>query len=94
MLFRSLRKTNADKPTHAILQEHKHVAGESAGWRKDKNGIVEEYARKQRDEIVRALSECRGRVGGADGAAVQLGINRTTLLSRMKKFDIQAKQYA
>ena len=89
-----LRKTNADKPTHAILQEHKHIAGESAGWRKDKNGIVEEYARKQRDEIVRALSECRGRVGGADGAAAQLGINRTTLLSRMKKFDIHAKQYA
>jgi formate hydrogenlyase transcriptional activator len=89
-----LRKTNADKPAQAVLPEHKHVAGESTDWRKDKNGIVEEYARKQRDEIVRALSECRGRVGGPDGAAARLGINRTTLLSRMKKFGIYAKQYA
>jgi formate hydrogenlyase transcriptional activator len=89
-----LRKTNADKPAHTILPEHKHIAGESADWRKDTNGIVEEYARKQRDEIVRALSECRGRVGGADGAAARIGINRTTLLSRMKKFGIHAKQYA
>jgi formate hydrogenlyase transcriptional activator len=89
-----LRKTNADKPAHAILREHKQIAGESTDWRKDKNGIVEEYARKQRDEIVRALSECRGRVGSADGAAARLGINRTTLLSRMKKFGIHAKQYA
>jgi formate hydrogenlyase transcriptional activator len=89
-----LRKTNADKPAHAILREDKHIAGESTDWRKDKNGIVEEYTRKQRDEIVRALSECRGRVGGADGAAARLGINRTTLLSRMKKFGIHPKQYA
>jgi len=88
------RKTNADKPAHAILREHEHIAGESTDWRKDKNGIVEEYERKQREEIVRALSECRGRVGGADGAAARLGINRTTLLSRMKKFGIHPKQYA
>jgi formate hydrogenlyase transcriptional activator len=89
-----LRMANADKPAHAALPEHKRIAGESTDWRKDKNGIVEEYARKQRDEIVRALSECRGRVGGADGAAARLGINRTTLLSRMKKFGIHAKRYA
>jgi len=89
-----LRKTNADKPAHLILREHKHIAGESTDWRKDKNGIVEEYERKQHDEIVRALSECKGRVGGADGAAARLGTNRTTLLSRMKKFGIHAKQYA
>jgi formate hydrogenlyase transcriptional activator len=89
-----LRKANADKPAHAVLSEQKHSAGKGTDWRKDKNGIVEEYAKKQRDEIVRALSECRGHVGGADGAAARLGINRTTLLSRMKKFGIHAKQYA
>jgi transcriptional regulator with GAF, ATPase, and Fis domain len=33
-------------------------------------------------------------VGGADGAATRLGMKRTTLLSRMKKFGIYAKQYA
>ena len=52
------------------------------------------YERKQRDEIIRALTACKGRVGGANGAATRLGVNRTTLLARMKKFGIDAKQYA
>jgi transcriptional regulator with GAF, ATPase, and Fis domain len=33
-------------------------------------------------------------VGGADGAATRLGMNRTTLLARMKKLGIYAKQFA
>jgi formate hydrogenlyase transcriptional activator len=55
---------------------------------------VNERAQKQREEIVRALAESKGRVGGADGAAVRLGINRTTLLSRIKKLGINPEQYA
>jgi len=38
--------------------------------------------------------ESKGRVGGADGAAARMGINRTTLLSRIKKFGIDPGQYA
>jgi len=53
-----------------------------------------ERAGRQREEIVRALTESKGRVGGADGAAARMGINRTTLLSRMKKFGIDPAQYA
>jgi len=53
----------------------------------------EDYDEKQRQEIIRILQETKGRVGGADGAAARIGINRTTLLSRMKKFGIQAKQF-
>ena len=53
----------------------------------------DEQPRKQRETIVRALAECNGRVGGEQGAAAMLGLNRTTLLSRMKKLGIQAKQY-
>jgi formate hydrogenlyase transcriptional activator len=49
------------------------------------------YAQKQREEIVRALTECNGRVGGADGAAARMGINRTTLISRMKKLGIDPR---
>jgi formate hydrogenlyase transcriptional activator len=56
--------------------------------------VAEEYARKQREEIVNALTQCKGRVGGADGAAARLGINRTTLLSRMRKLGLYAKQFA
>jgi formate hydrogenlyase transcriptional activator len=53
-----------------------------------------ERAQKQRQEIVRALAESKGRVGGVDGAAARMGINRTTLLSRIKKFGINPEQYA
>ena len=58
------------------------------------NTVADEYERRQRDEIVRALAVCKGRVGGADGAAARLGMNRTTLIFRMKKYGIYAKQYA
>jgi formate hydrogenlyase transcriptional activator len=50
--------------------------------------------KKQRDAIVRALTESKGRVGGGDGAAMRMGINRTTLLARMQKFGIDPRDYA
>ena len=59
----------------------------------DKKSIDDEQTRKLREAIVRTLTECKGRVGGKDGAAARLGLNRTTLLSRMKKFSISAKQF-
>jgi formate hydrogenlyase transcriptional activator len=70
------------------------VARERTSSGHDKTSVADEYERKQRDEIIRALTACKGRVGGADGAAAHLGMNRTTFLSRMKKFGIYAKQYA
>jgi transcriptional regulator with GAF, ATPase, and Fis domain len=42
----------------------------------------------ERDTIVRILRETNGRVSGPNGAAVRLGIKRTTLISRMKKLGI------
>src|SRR6266404_5275200 len=54
----------------------------------------DERAERQREEILRALAESKGRVGGANGAAARMGINRTTLLSRMKRFGINPGQYA
>jgi len=89
-----LRKMDTDKTTDFVHKEQKHIVEESSDSRIAKNGVAEEYAKKQREEIIRVLSACKGRVGGADGAAARLGMNRTTLLSRMKKFGIYAKQYA
>jgi transcriptional regulator with GAF, ATPase, and Fis domain len=89
-----LPKANPAMPIPRVIEECRQIVAENVDPRNDKNGVAEEYARRQRDEIVRALSLCKGRVGGADGAAARLGINRTTLLSRMKKFSIHAKQYA
>lgn len=41
-----------------------------------------------REEIVRALKEAGGRVGGPEGAASRLGLKRTTFITRMKKLGI------
>jgi formate hydrogenlyase transcriptional activator len=58
-----------------------------------KGRVADDRAKKQRDEIVRALTESGGRVGGPNGAAARMGINRTTLLARMRKFGIDPRQY-
>ncbi|HXO33737.1 MAG TPA: sigma 54-interacting transcriptional regulator, partial [Candidatus Acidoferrales bacterium] len=88
-----LRKTSKeDSPDN--LHKLKQVAEERTDSRSGKTSVADEYARKQHDEIIQALTACKGRVGGADGAAARLGMNRTTLLSRMKKFGIFAKKYS
>jgi len=89
-----LRKTTNKEDSPDTLHELKRVAEERTDSQSGKTSVADEYARKQRNEIVQALTECKGRVGGADGAAARLGMNRTTLLSRMKKFGIYAKQYS
>ncbi len=43
---------------------------------------------------MRALTESKWRVGGTDGAAARMGINRTTLLARMKKLGIYSRDFA
>ena len=55
--------------------------------------LVEEYAKKKREAIVAALMESKGRVGGPDGAAARLGLNRTTLIARMKRFGIDRRPF-
>jgi formate hydrogenlyase transcriptional activator len=89
-----LRKTNTVAFPHAEQRSVEQVAGERTDSRSDKTSVADEYERKQRGEIIQALTACKGRVGGADGAAARLGMQRTTFVSRMKKFGIYAKQYA
>jgi transcriptional regulator of acetoin/glycerol metabolism len=55
---------------------------------------ADQDTKKQRDAIVGALTVAKGRVGGSDGAAARMGINRTTLLARMKKLGIDPRDYA
>jgi len=42
-----------------------------------------------REQVLRALLESGGKVGGTRGAAARLGMPRTTLQARMKKFKIK-----
>ena len=93
-----LRKVQTQPSTQpARAQDRDEIARivkETINALDDKKSIEDEQAQKQREEIIRALTECKGRVGGEDGAAARLGINRTTLLSRMKKLGINAKQFS
>jgi formate hydrogenlyase transcriptional activator len=56
-------------------------------------GAAKEHDETERQQIMRVLRETKGRVGGADGAAVRLAINRTTLISRIKKLGINPRQF-
>ena len=46
----------------------------------------------ERDRIIKALKEANGQVGGPNGAAARLGLKRTTLQNRIRKYMI-ARQY-
>ncbi|HXX44186.1 MAG TPA: sigma 54-interacting transcriptional regulator [Candidatus Acidoferrales bacterium] len=47
----------------------------------------------ERDHIIRVLRETKGKIGGPGGAAERLGMNRTTLNSRMQKLGISRKDF-
>jgi formate hydrogenlyase transcriptional activator len=63
-------------------------------WQDEKNGSARRrrvrsiLAEVDRDEIIEALKEADGRVGGPNGAASRLGLKRTTLITRMNKLGI------
>jgi formate hydrogenlyase transcriptional activator len=97
--LRELRKVPPEepveaKPSHSAYEDIARIVKETISALNGKNNVSQEHAERQREEIVRALTESKGRVGGADGAAARMGVNRTTLLSRMKKFGINPAQYA
>jgi formate hydrogenlyase transcriptional activator len=95
--IKELHESNTDQATHgAPEQDQEGLARflkKAVDALKQNKSVVDEYAKNQREEIVRALTESKGRVGGATGAAARMGINRSTLVSRIRKFGICPKQY-
>lgn len=53
---------------------------------------VQTLEEAERDHILRVLRECDWVVGGPGGAAVRLGMKRTTLQSKMRKLNISRPQ--
>jgi PAS domain S-box-containing protein len=47
----------------------------------------------EREHILKVLRECKGLIGGPDGAAARLGLKRTTLNSKLKKLGIERREY-
>jgi formate hydrogenlyase transcriptional activator len=48
---------------------------------------------KDRERIIRTLRECKGQIGGPDGAAARLGLKRTTLQSKLIHLGIDPGDY-
>ena len=63
------------------------ATGESTGRVDSKLEVAE------REHILRILRECKGMIGGANGAAERLGLKRTTLNSKLKKLGIRRRDY-
>jgi formate hydrogenlyase transcriptional activator len=93
-----LRRSNGGEPAastpNSAQEDIARIVKETLHVLNGTKTAPDERAQKQREEIERALTESKGRVGGIDGAAARMGINRTTLLSRIKKFGIIPEQYA
>jgi len=91
-----LRKPQKDEPVPASTSRSEddiaRIVRETVASLKGKSP-ESEHSRKQHGEIVRVLTECKGKVGGAEGAAARMGISRTTLISRMKKLGINPYNY-
>jgi PAS domain S-box-containing protein len=90
-----LHKINVDRD-ESRSKEHERIARivreTINALRATTNGEQKE-TKRERDAIVRALTESKGRVGGAAGAAARLGLKRTTLLARIKKLCIDPQDY-
>jgi formate hydrogenlyase transcriptional activator len=56
----------------------------------DAGPVVSNFEEQER--IVRILRETKGCVSGPNGAALRLGLKRSTLLDRMKKLGIDARE--
>jgi len=91
-----LRKSKKDEPVQASAPRSEddiaRIVRETVASLKGKSP-ESEHSKKQHDEIVRVLAECKGKVGGAEGAAARMRISRTTLISRMKKLGINPYDY-
>lgn len=53
---------------------------------------VPEHDDAERERIIQVLRETNGIVAGPRGAAARLGLKRSTLLSRMQRLGISARE--
>ncbi|SFN52217.1 formate hydrogenlyase transcriptional activator [Izhakiella capsodis] len=83
-----LTRSNVLQLSHADLSPYPSLSTCAIGGKEDEDADSgeDEYQR-----IVRVLKESNGVIAGPKGAAARLGLKRTTLLSRMKRFGIDKK---
>ena len=82
-----------EPPSTESRDDIARIVKETITTLEEKRAVADEHSRKQHDQIVNALIQTKGRVGGPEGAAARLGLNRTTFITRMKKFGIDPRRY-
>ncbi|MER1696108.1 sigma 54-interacting transcriptional regulator [Proteus mirabilis] len=78
-----LKELNINKPSRL-----KQVLSQPSAIEKKMQTSAPESDDEERERIIQALRETNGVVAGARGAALKLGLKRTTLLSRMQRLGI------
>jgi formate hydrogenlyase transcriptional activator len=82
-----LRVPLAEMQSHAVPVSSSEDASATSARRTPVRSILAEVDPNQ---IIRALKEAGGRIGGPDGAAARLGLKRTTFITRMKKLGLSS----
>jgi len=77
------RSIISTKSTTLVL-EWLHTNGTSL----HESEVAQSMEEMEKAHILKILSQCKGKINGADGAAMKLGLNPNTLRSRMKKLNI------
>jgi formate hydrogenlyase transcriptional activator len=73
--------------SEVLQKEHIGISPRRSGHETELTTLEE----AERRHILKALEETNWVVGGANGAAKRLNLNRTTLLAKMKKLGIEKK---
>ncbi len=80
-------------PIAQLLPITMHAPSNEVGQKSKRRVPVRSIlAEVDRNQIVRALKEADGRIGGPEGAAARVGLKRTTFITRMKKLGIEREQ--
>ena len=92
--MRPLKQETTQEPVPKSQDDITRIIEETIASLQKSKRAPNERMKNQHGEIVRVLAECKGRVGGEDGAAARMGLSRTTLISRMKRLGINPYDYA
>jgi formate hydrogenlyase transcriptional activator len=76
-----------------ILSKGRVLAAPPADLFAVHDAVPDDLNEMERDHIIRVLRETNGILSGSEGAAVRLGLKRTTLQSMLKRFGIEAGEF-
>lgn len=76
-----------------ILSKGRVLAPPPAELTAQAQDAPDDLGEMEREHIIRVLRETNGVLSGANGAAVRLGLKRTTLQSMLKRFGIEVEEF-